>query len=122
MEISYLKKYLGRLPNDKELSFINAMAESYNVQNLYNSELKVIQNYSNTNTSSFLLATSKDDKRGIIGENIIESFGVKKIKLLSKQNKKLYFVLERKKEEKQNPNLGFLFFIKRRYSKPLIKK
>lgn len=122
MEISYLKKYLGRLLNDKELSFINAMKKSYNVQNLYNSELKIIKNYSNTSTSSFLIATSKDDKRGIIGQNIIDSLGLKQIEILSDQNKKLYFGLERKKEEKQNPNLGFIFFIKRRYSKTLIKK
>ena len=113
MEISYLKKYLGRRLNDKELSFINAMIKSYNVQNLYNSELKIIKNYSNASTSSFLIATSKDDKRGIIGQNIIDSLGLKQIEILSDQNKKLYFGLERKKEEKQNPNLGFIFFIKR---------
>ena len=49
MKFSNLNKYLGRHPNKSELSFINAIKKSYDVQNSYYSELNILKNNSNRN-------------------------------------------------------------------------
>ena len=44
MKFPNLNKYLGRHPNKSELSFINAIKKSYDVQNSYYSELNILKN------------------------------------------------------------------------------
>ena len=122
MKFSNLNKYLGRHPNKSELSFINAIKKSYDVQNSYYSELNILKNNSNRNVSSLLIATSKNDPRGIIGQNIIQSQFLREIKLFSNQNKKLFVGLTLKKYIFKKPKFGCLFFIKRSHSKHLINK
>ena len=122
MKFSNLNKYLGRHPNKSELSFINAIKKSYDVQNSYYSELNILKNNSNRNVSSLLIATSKNDPRGIIGQNIIQSQFLREIKLFSNQNKKLFVGLTLKKYIFEKPKFGCLFFIKRSHSKHLINK
>jgi len=84
MNIQFLQKELGRIPNEIELLFFHYFWKSYKLQSMFDSEASQAEVQSNDSSKMILVAQGQSDPRNRISDNSIHALNAKKLATISR--------------------------------------
>ncbi len=85
MNIQFLQKELGRIPNEIEQLFFHYFWKSYQMQSMFDSEAYQAEVQSNDLSKMILAAQGQSDPRNRISENTIHALNAKKLATISRR-------------------------------------
>jgi len=84
MNLQFLQKELGRIPNEIEQLFFQYFWKSYQLQSMFDSEASQAEVHSNDSSKMILAAQGQSDPRHRISDNSIHAFNAKKLATISR--------------------------------------